>query len=99
MPSDSISVWMIAGILIIILGFAALVGQSVRRSNGIKRSFFASPYTLWMILFTIVPVLLISYYAFTDANGAFTLDNFRTSGTAITPSTSFTARWGRSTRC
>ena len=77
MPSDSISVWIITGILIIVLGFSALVWQSVRRSNGIKRSFFASPYTLWMILFTIVPVLLISYYAFTDANGTFTLDNFR----------------------
>ncbi len=77
MPNDSISVWMIAGILLIILGFAALVALSVRRSNGIRRSFFASPYTLWMILFTGVPVLLISYYAFTDAAGTFTLDNFK----------------------
>ena len=77
MPNDSISVWMIAGILLIILGFAALVALSVRRSNGIRRSFFASPYTLWMILFTVVPVLLISYYAFTNAAGAFTLDNFK----------------------
>ncbi|MEG1676561.1 MAG: ABC transporter permease [Clostridia bacterium] len=42
-----------------------------------KRSFFSMPYTLWMILFTIVPCLLIGYYAFTDAGtGAFTLDNF-----------------------
>ncbi|MDD3412155.1 MAG: ABC transporter permease [Eubacteriales bacterium] len=30
-----------------------------------------------MILFTIVPCLLIAWYSFTDANGAFTLDNFR----------------------
>ncbi|MDD6050644.1 MAG: ABC transporter permease [Clostridiales bacterium] len=41
------------------------------------RSLFASPYTLWMIIFTILPVLLISYYSFTDASGAFTLDNFK----------------------
>jgi spermidine/putrescine transport system permease protein len=77
MPNDSLSLWMIAGISAIVLGFAALVMLSVRRSHGIKRSFFASPYTLWMVLFTIVPVLLISYYALTDANGAFTLDNFK----------------------
>ncbi|MBQ8537319.1 MAG: ABC transporter permease [Clostridia bacterium] len=42
-----------------------------------KRSLFATPYTLWMIAFTVLPVILIGYYAFTDANGVFTLDNFR----------------------
>lgn len=77
MTSDSISVWMIAGIIVLILGFAALAFMNARRSHGFKRSFFAMPYTLWMILFTVVPVLLISYYALTDANGAFTLDNFK----------------------
>ncbi len=77
MPSDSLSLWMIAGIAVIILGFAALVFVFIRRSNGMKRSFFSSPYTLWMILFTIVPVLLITYYAFTDSTGALTLDNFK----------------------
>ena len=77
MMDGYISVFMIGGIAIIILGFAILVFASVRRSQGIKRSFFASPYTLWMVLFTIVPVLLISYYALTDASGSFTLDNFK----------------------
>ena len=57
--------------------FAAMVVLSVRRNHGVKRSLFAAPYSLWMILFTIVPVVLIAYYAFTDAGGAFTLDNFR----------------------
>ena len=57
--------------------FAAMVVLSVRRNHGVKRSLFAAPYSLWMILFTIVPVVLIAYYAFTDASGAFTLDNFR----------------------
>lgn len=77
MPNNSISFWMIGGVIVIVLGFAALVALSIRRTNGVKRSFFASPYTLWMILFTILPVILISYYALTDANGAFTLDNFK----------------------
>ena len=57
--------------------FIALVAITVRRNRGMKRSLFAAPYTLWMILFTVLPVLLIAYYAFTDASGAFTLDNFR----------------------
>ena len=57
--------------------FVAMIALTVRRNRGMHRSLFASPYALWMILFTIVPVILISYYAFTDANGAFTLDNFK----------------------
>lgn len=57
--------------------FAAMVAISVRRNHGMKRSLFASPYALWILLFTVLPVILIAYYAFTDANGAFTLDNFR----------------------
>ena len=57
--------------------FAALVALSVRRNRGVKRTLFATPYSLWMILFTVLPVILIAYYAFTDQSGAFTLDNFR----------------------
>ncbi len=57
--------------------FAVLCVAAVRRNHGVKRSFFAMPYTLWMILFTIVPCVLIAWYAFTSsATGAFTLDNF-----------------------
>ncbi len=65
--------WMMA---LGLAGFAGLVYLSIRRNSGIKRSLFASPYTLWMILFTVLPVILIGYYAFTDKAGAFTLDNF-----------------------
>ena len=57
--------------------FVLMVALSVRRHHGVKRSLFASPYTLWMIIFTVLPCILVAYYAFTDANGAFTLDNFR----------------------
>ncbi len=42
-----------------------------------KRSYFAAPYGLWMLLFTIVPIFLILYYAFTGWGGGFTLENFR----------------------
>lgn len=68
------------GWAMMLVGLAAFIGMliiSIRRNHGVKRSLFASPYILWMILFTVVPVILIAYYAFTDANGVFTLNNFR----------------------
>ena len=42
-----------------------------------KRSFFAAPYGLWMAIFTIVPIFLIVYYAFTGWADGFTLENFQ----------------------
>lgn len=41
-----------------------------------SRKQLAIPYAIFMILFIVLPLLLIVYYAFTDANGVFTLDNF-----------------------
>lgn len=35
----------------------------------------ASPYLLWSVIFIVVPLLMVAYYAFTDAAGQFTLDN------------------------
>lgn len=40
-----------------------------------RRSFFAAPYGVWMLIFTIVPVFLIAFYAFTYG-GQPTLENF-----------------------
>jgi len=59
-----------------LLGFAALVAISVKRHHGANRSVFSAPYTLWMILFTVLPIILIAYYALTDKAGQFTLTNF-----------------------
>ena len=33
------------------------------------------PYIIWMILFTIIPLFLIGYFAFTDVSGNFTVVN------------------------
>ena len=57
--------------------FAALLFLYVKRSHGVRRPLFSSPYALWMIVFTVIPCFLIAYYAFTDTSGAFTLDNFK----------------------
>ena len=35
----------------------------------------ASPYALWMGIFTVLPLLLVLYFAFTDRGGSFTLEN------------------------
>ena len=40
-----------------------------------KRSWYATPYALWMLMFTVVPLLFVCYYAFTTKSGAFTMDN------------------------
>ena len=42
-----------------------------------KTKGFAAPYVVWMLLFTIAPILLVLCYAFTDASGQFTLQNFQ----------------------
>ena len=34
-----------------------------------------APYVLWAVLFILVPIGMVAYYAFTDSTGAFTLSN------------------------
>ena len=41
-----------------------------------NRTRHAAPFGLWMFLFTVVPLGMVCYFAFTDGNGAFTLENF-----------------------
>ena len=41
-----------------------------------KSRFLSGPYIVWMALFTIIPLGVVFYYAFTDSvTGAFTLHN------------------------
>ena len=41
-----------------------------------KRNHLAAPYIVWMALFTVIPLGIVLYYAFTDSiTGAFTLAN------------------------
>lgn len=37
--------------------------------------FTAIPYMLWIVVFTVVPLGLVTYFAFTDTAGTFTFDN------------------------
>ena len=47
----------------------------MKKNNAVLLS---TPYLIWMVLFTLIPLGLVCYYAFTDpASGAFTLKNLR----------------------
>ena len=37
-----------------------------------KRQWYAAPYALWMVLFTLVPLVFVAYYAFSDGQGGVT---------------------------
>ena len=77
MNNLQIPAWGMGAMGIGLVLFIALLVVYFRRNHGLNRPLFASPYTLWMIIFTVLPCVLIAYYAFTDVNGAFTLDNFK----------------------
>ena len=40
-----------------------------------KRSLLATPYIIWIIGFTVLPILMIIFYALRDGNGGFTMVN------------------------
>ena len=41
-----------------------------------KSKFLAGPYIAWMAIFTVVPLAMVAYFAFTTNSGEFTLGNF-----------------------
>lgn len=52
----------------------SLTREKTKRYFSFKRKYLGIPYVVFLILFIIIPILLIVYYAFTDANGNFTFD-------------------------
>lgn len=44
-----------------------------------KSRISAAPYLFWAALFIVIPLVLVAIFAFTDADGHFTLDNFKAS--------------------
>lgn len=45
------------------------------KKSSFMNKLVSAPYLLWSVLFIIAPLIMVIYYAFTDSNGAFTLDN------------------------
>ena len=54
---------------------AASTRKAVRQRQGLLQRYAAAPHIVWAILFIIAPLIFVAYYAFTDAEGAFTLAN------------------------
>ncbi|MGN1117718.1 MAG: ABC transporter permease [Acutalibacteraceae bacterium] len=48
------------------------------KKDTLVKKIVSAPYYLWAVLFVIVPLVMVIYYAFTDANGAFSLDYIKT---------------------
>ncbi len=40
----------------------------------------SAPYTVWMTVFIVLPMLLVGYFAFTDRSGSFTMENILSVG-------------------
>ena len=45
-----------------------------KRSSLLQR-FVAAPYTVWSVLFIVIPLVMVVYYTFTDGTGTFTFQN------------------------
>lgn len=48
-----------------------------RKKTEFQKEILGIPYLLFMILFVLLPVFLIFYYAFTNGQGQFSIENFR----------------------
>ena len=48
--------------------------KTEKLTHGTYRAVLA-PYSIWSLLFVIVPLLFVAYYAFTDNNFAFTTEH------------------------
>ena len=51
-----------------------------RRGSARFATLAVAPHTVWAIMFIVAPLLFVAYYAFTDADGAFTLANITALG-------------------
>ena len=45
------------------------------QKRGLLQRYAAAPHIVWSVLFIIAPLIFVAYYAFTDADGVFTLAN------------------------
>ena len=41
-----------------------------------KEKIPAMPYLIWTLIFTLIPLILVIYFAFTNQSGEFTVNNF-----------------------
>ena len=47
----------------------------MKKKHSLMRSIAAAPHVFWSILFIILPLIIVVYYAFTDSEGSFSFEN------------------------
>jgi spermidine/putrescine transport system permease protein len=47
----------------------------MNKKKSLMQSIAAAPHIFWAVLFIILPLIIVVYYAFTDANGSFSFEN------------------------
>ena len=47
----------------------------MKKKNSLMRSIAAAPHIFWAVLFIVLPLIIVVYYAFTDADGNFSFEN------------------------
>ncbi len=65
--------------------------RSIQRSRSAIERAAMIPYSTWAVLFIVVPLFFVAYYAFTDNQMNFTLDNITKFFTATSTVTDDTA--------
>ena len=48
-----------------------------KRTSSFGATFLNIPYIMWSAIFVVVPIFIVGYYAFTNEDGNFTLENFK----------------------
>lgn len=51
------------------------IPKEKRDNRSLLQKYAAAPHIVWSVLFVLVPLVFVAYYAFTDAEGSFTLVN------------------------
>ena len=47
----------------------------MNKNSSLRMKLYASPHIVWSAIFIVVPLIMVAYYSFTNADGAFSLEN------------------------
>ena len=53
------------------------MNENTHTHRSLLQKLIAAPYIVWMIVFIIVPLAMVAYFALTNNDGAFTLENMK----------------------
>ena len=69
--------------------------NTIKQRSGLVERLTLAPYSVWAVLFIVIPLLFVAYYAFTDTDYRFTFENisrFFTATSSVTDSDTGTMR-------